>query len=140
MFFLSQTHTMKIYELSQNISNEIMEREKNLLSPACNLSLWGLGLGQRGGGLHFGWRNLSRMQGYYHSQWKYARIWILQKLPWPVPPCVLNTYKNKVYAVFFCLLLARCNRPVPSFLDFTAIIWLFMTLTISLSWPARQNK
>ena len=35
--------------------------------------------------------------------------------------------------------LARGYRPNPSFFDFTAITKKFMTLKISLSWPARQT-
>ena len=41
-------------------------------------------------------------------------------------PCVWDTYKNKIYSeCFICLPLAKRDWPVPSFLDFTAIIKKF---------------
>ena len=48
----------------------------------------------------------------------------------PSPPVFWTPTKTKYKLIFLCLLLARRNWPVPSFLDFTAIIKLFMTLTI----------
>ena len=55
----------------------------------------------------------------------------IAKIALTPPLCDWDTYKNKIHGdCFLCLPLARYDRPVPSFLDFTATIKLFMTLTI----------
>ncbi len=66
---------------------------------------------------------------------------VTRHLPWPLLPVFWHLQKQKKISWFFvCLSIGKHNRPVPFFLDFIAIIKLFMTLTISLSWPVRQNN